>query len=70
MNYLNYKLIMMKNMMRMGFGTIQKFTELSVLSKYLEINKYTCVLVYFTAKWNPACKITDEHIDLVSNQFD
>lgn len=52
-----------------NFGTIKQFNELQVLNKYLEINKYPYVLVYFTAKWNPACKITDEHISLVSNRF-
>ena len=26
-------------------------------------------MVYFTAKWNPACKITDEHINLISNNY-
>lgn len=41
------------------FSTIKQFTELQVLNKYLEANKYPYVLVYFTAKWNPACKIAD-----------
>ena len=26
-------------------------------------------MVYFTARWNPACKITDEHINLVADQY-
>lgn len=42
-----------------GFGTIKQFTELEVLNKYLAINKYPFSMVYFTAKWNPACKVTD-----------
>lgn len=52
-----------------SFGTIKQFTELQVLNKYLEVNHFPYVLVYFTAKWNPACKITDEHMSLVSNRF-
>jgi thioredoxin-like negative regulator of GroEL len=28
------------------------------------------VLVYFTAKWNPACSITDEHINMLAKSYD
>ena len=41
-----------------SFGSIKQFTELGTLNKYLELNKYPYLMVYFTAKWNPACKIT------------
>lgn len=40
------------------------------MNKYLELNKYPFVMVYFTARWNPACKISDEHIQLIANQYD
>jgi thiol-disulfide isomerase/thioredoxin len=26
-------------------------------------------MVYFTARWNPACKIADEHVELVANRY-
>lgn len=51
------------------FSTIKQFTELDHLNHYLASNKYPYLIVYFTAKWNPYCKITDEHINELATSF-
>lgn len=69
-NHFPYPLnIMMIRTLAKQFGTIKQFADLEILNKYLEVHKYPYVLVYFTAKWNPACKITDEHVNLISNSY-
>lgn len=54
---------------RLSFGTIKQFTELNLLTHYLASNRFPFLIVYFTAKWNPYCKITDEHITELANTF-
>lgn len=41
------------------FGAIKQFTELNLMNHYLASNKFPFLIVYFTAKWNPYCRITD-----------
>jgi thiol-disulfide isomerase/thioredoxin len=48
------------------FGTVNRFVELDPLNHYLAGNRFPFVIVYFTAKWNPYCKITDEHINEIA----
>ena len=43
----------------MRFATLKRFAELDLMNHYLASNKFPFVIVYFTAKWNPYCKITD-----------
>jgi thiol-disulfide isomerase/thioredoxin len=54
---------------RCTFAAIKQFTELPLLSHYLASNKFPFVVVYFTAKWNPYCRITDEHVHELANNF-
>ncbi len=49
------------------FGSIKAFSELELLNKYLAVNQYPYVMVYFTAKWNPACALTDEHVKILAS---
>ncbi len=54
---------------RCTFATIKQFTEMPLLSHYLASNKFPFVIVYFTAKWNPYCRITDEHVRELASNF-
>lgn len=54
---------------RAAFGAIKQFTELNLLTHYLASNRLPFVIVYFTAKWNPYCRITDEHVNELAASF-
>jgi thiol-disulfide isomerase/thioredoxin len=54
---------------RYSFTAIKHFNELPLMSHYLASNKFPFVIVYFTAKWNPYCRITDEHIRELAENY-
>ena len=61
---------MMLRRLTHSFTRIKQYTELEVFNKYLELNRYPYVMVYFTAKWNPACKIAEDHVSLIAQRFE
>ena len=52
-----------------GFSRVRQFSELETLNTYLSANRYPYVMVYFIAKWNPACRVADEHVNLIAENF-
>lgn len=45
---------------------IKPFENLDLLNEYLDVQKLPMNLVYFRAAWNPACVLTDQHIQQFS----
>lgn len=45
------------------------FTALEEMNHHLEHHKYPYLLVYFTAKWNPVCKVSDQHVNEIRLAF-
>ena len=52
-----------------NFSKIKSFNYIGVMNTYLSLKKPPYLMVYFVAKWNPACKMADEDVKYVSEKY-
>ena len=49
---------------------IRNFENLELFNEYLAVQMFPTHLVYFRAAWNPACSLTEQHINAFAQKHD